>query len=173
MHSLLRPKFFIPIHGEYRHLKRHARLAQELGMPASNILIPDIGTVAELTDRTLKQGTAFAGGSRLIDSSGTEDVASDEVLKDRVRMSEEGLLVIGLSVSRGTLLGDPVLTSKGFIFTGGDLKEISVVVLKAAESVPKGASAEEFANSVRRAVKNYIFKKTKKSPMIVPVINEL
>ncbi len=173
MHSLLRPKFFIPVHGEYRHLKRHALLAQELGMPAGSTFIPDIGTVAELTDTSLRQGESFPAGARLIDGSGFEDFATGEVLKDRVHMAEEGLLVVSMCVSDGVMAGEPTIESRGVILGNADLRELAAAAAKAVQGVPKESSKEEIAAAVRRALKNYLFKKTKQSPMIVPIVMEI
>ena len=174
MHSLLRPKFFIPVHGEYRHLRRHVLLAQELGMPASNTFIPDIGTCVELTDESLRQGESFPAGARLIDGSGFEDLATGEVLKDRIRMSSEGLFLVSVAVTKGMVVGEPVIESRGFVNAEGiDERDLIAVVERAIESVPHSAGKEELASAIRRAMKNYLFKKTKQSPMIVPIVNEL
>ncbi len=177
MHALLKPKFFIPVHGEYRHLKRHVALAQELGMKPSCTFIPDIGTCVEVTDSSLKQGENFPAGARLIDGSGFEDLGTSEVLKDRVRLSEEGLFLVSVTVSRGVLLGDPVIESRGFVFSDegeerGFVRELKAVVEKALENLHSEGEAEIGA-AVRRAVKNYVFKRTKQSPMIIPLVNEV
>ena len=175
MHSLLKPKFFIPVHGEYRHLRRHAALAQELGMPPQCTFIPDIGVCAELTDRTLKQGGSFPAGARLIDGSGFEDYGTSEVLKDRLRMSGEGLFIVSVAVSRGSVVGGPVIESRGFVCPDEQdcLRELKDVAEKAVTGAGKGADREELEGAIRRAVKNWIFKRTKQSPLIVPVITEL
>ncbi len=175
LHSLLKPKFFIPIHGEYRHLKRHVLLAQEMGMDPSRTFIPEIGTCVELTDDSLKQGESFPAGARLIDGNGFEDYATGEALKDRLHISAEGVFIIGVCLSGGAVLGEPVIESRGFVFTDekNDLREISSVVMKALSGVPSSAGAAEAEIAIRRAVRNYIFKKSKQSPMIVPVIQEV
>ncbi len=175
LHSLLKPKFFIPIHGEYRHLKRHVLLAQEMGMDPSCTFIPEIGTCVELTDDSLRQGESFPAGARLIDGNGFEDYATGEALKDRLHISAEGVFIIGICLSDGAVLGEPVIESRGFVFTDekNDLREISSVVMKALSGVPSSAGAAEAASAIRRAVRNYIFKKSKQSPMIVPVIQEV
>ncbi len=171
LHSLLRPKFFIPIHGEYRHLYRHVRLAQELGMDPAATLIPEIGMCAEVTDESLKRGESFPAGARLIDGSGFEDLSTGEVLKDRIRMSGEGLFIVCVAASGGTVLGDPVIESRGFVFPDGKdyRRELREVVEKAIE----GSGGQDLESAIRRAMKNYLFKKTKQSPMIVPVVIEL
>lgn len=175
MHSLLKPKFFIPVHGEYRHLKRHVLLAQELGMSPSQTFIPDIGVCVELTDNTLKQGESFPAGARLIDGSGFEDYGTSEVLKDRITMSSEGIFIVNIVLSNGVMLDEPLIESRGFVFSGERdyMRELKDVAEKAVESSPSNGGTEEIAASVRRAMKTYLFKKTKQSPMIIPIIREL
>ena len=175
MHTLLKPKFFIPVHGEYRHLKRHALLAQELGMRPERIFIPEIGARAEVTDDSLRQGDNFPAGARLIDGAGFEDYGTSEVLKDRIRMSEEGLFVISVAVSNGVLVGDPLIESRGFVFSDERdyLRDLKDVVEKAVDGAPSHGGAGELSAAIRRAVKNYLFKKTKQSPMIVTMIQEI
>ncbi len=173
IHTLLKPKFFIPVHGEYRHLKRHVLLAQELGMKPAQTFIPDIGVCVELTDDSLRQGESFPASARLIDGTGFEDFSTSEVLKDRIRMSGEGLFIISIALSGNTVLGEPVIESRGFVFSDERdyMRDLKEVVEKAIESAHVGSA--ELAAGVRRAVKNYLFKTTKQSPMIVPIINEL
>ena len=175
MHALLRPKFFIPVHGEYRHLRRHVLLAQEMGMKPHETFIPDIGTCVEVTGDGLRQGESFPAGARLIDGSGFEDMGTSEVLKDRIRMSGEGLFIVSVTLSRGILLGEPVIESRGFVFSDEEqqhtaMRELVEIVEKAASE--KG-SREDLTDAIRRAVKNYLFKKTKQSPMIVPIVSEV
>ncbi len=171
MHTLLKPKFFIPVHGEYRHLKRHALLCEELGMPASNIFIPDIGVCAEVTEESLRQGESFPAGARLIDGEGIEDLGTSEVLKDRIKMSSEGLLIVDVMASDGVMMGEPVLESRGVV-SGVDresLRELRELVKKTVESNAR-LSAQDLCAVIKRTVKNYFFKKTKQSPMIIPII---
>ena len=175
MHTLLKPKFFIPVHGEYRHLKRHALLAQELGMKPAQIFIPEIGACAEVTDETLTQGNSFPAGARLIDGAGFEDYGTSEVLKDRIRMSEEGLFVISVALSKGVLMGEPIIESRGFVFSDERdyMRDLKDIVEKAIDSVPANGGNAEISAAVRRAVKSYLFKKTKQSPMILTIIQEI
>ena len=175
LHSLLDPKFFIPVHGEYRHLKRHALLAEELGMPSSSIFIPDIGTCVEVTDDSLRQGESFPAGARLIDGEGFEDYGKSEVLKDRLRMSEEGLVVVSVVLSNGVVLGDPDVECRGIVFHDEQaaLRELENVVEKTLDSVNAQTAPTDIAAALKRAVKNHLFKKTKQSPMILPVVQEL
>ncbi len=174
MHSLLKPKFFIPVHGEYRHLKRHAALAQELGMKPSQIFIPDIGMCAEVTDETLKQGESFPAGARLIDGDGFEDFGTSEALKDRVRMSEEGVCIVAIALSGGTAVGEPAVECRGFMLNDERmLRDLKACALKALAGVPSSGTQADAENAVRRAVKNFLFKKTKQSPVIIPLVREL
>lgn len=175
LHKLLKPKFFIPVHGEYRHLKLHAQLAQELGMPASHILIPEIGSALELTSETLKRGENFPAGARLIDGEEFEDYGTSEVIKDRIYMSSEGMIVVSFAKSGGYLASEPVIESRGFAFAEERenvalLKEVTV---QAIGSTPDIAGVKELGENVKRALRNFIYKKTKQSPMIIPVILEL
>lgn len=176
LHNLLNPKFFIPVHGEYRHLKRHALLAQELGMPERNILITEIGNCVELTEDTIKLGENFPAGTRLIDGEGFEDYGTSEVMKDRLRMSAEGIFMVTLAVTGNYVINDPIIESRGYVFAGNrdSDKEIKSVVQKAVEQYDyENGTKEELAATVKKALKNYIFKKTKQSPLIVPVIFEV
>lgn len=175
MHTLLKPKFFIPVHGEYRHLKRHVLLAQEVGMSPAQTFIPDIGVCVELTDDSLRQGESFPAGARLIDGEGFEDYGTSEVLKDRLLMSAEGVFIVSVAVSNGTVLGEPVIESRGFVFSEGRdyLRELKEVVDRAIENTGAHGTADDIASAVKRAMKNYLFKKTKQSPMIIPIVTEL
>ena len=178
MHSLLRPKFFIPVHGEYHHLMRHAQLAQDLGMKPYETLIPEIGTCVELTADTMRRGEDFPAGARLIDGSGFEDLGKSEVMKDRLRMSAEGLFIVSATISKGMPLYAPVIESRGFVFADekeerATLSDLSEAAERAIAGVPHSATEGDYENAVRRAVKNYLFKKTKQSPMIVAIIRIL
>ena len=175
LHKLLKPKFFIPVHGEYRHLKLHAQLAEELGMPASHILIPEIGAVAELTSETLKRGDNFPAGARLIDGEGFEDYGTSEVIKDRIHLSSEGMIVVSFAKSGGYLAGEPVIESRGFAFAEEreHVALLKEVTLQALAATPDIAGVKETGENVKRALRNFIYKKTKQSPMIIPVILEL
>ena len=175
LHKLLKPKFFIPIHGEYRHLKRHAQLVEELGMPASHIFIPDIGSVAELTSDALVRGENFPAGARLIDGEGFEDYETSEVIKDRLYMSSEGVIIVSYATAHGYLAGDPVIESRGFAFAEEreNSELLKEVVINAIAATPDIARAKEKGDIVKRALRSYIYKKTKQSPMIIPIIIEL
>ena len=170
LHSLLKPKFFIPVHGEYRHLKRHAQLAETLGMPEQNILITDVGNCVELTENSMLLGENVAAGTRLIDGEGIEDYGTSEVMKDRLKMSSEGIFTVALAATGNYVINDPVVESHGFVFTEntGSEAEIKTIVQRAVESYDyENGNKDELANAVKKSLKNYFYKRTKQSPLIV------
>ena len=164
LHNLLRPKFFIPVHGEYRHLKRHAQLAEALGMSSQNILITEIGNCVELTDTTIGFGENVQAGTRLIDGDGVEDYGTSEVMKDRLRISAEGMITVALAVTGNYVINDPVVESYGFMYfhSVGTDEEIREIAKRAVENYDyENGNKEELAAAVQRALKNHIYKKTK------------
>ncbi|MBQ8406359.1 MAG: ribonuclease J, partial [Clostridia bacterium] len=170
LHSLLKPKFFIPVHGEYRHLKRHAELAEDLGMAAHNILITEIGNCVHLTDTEMKFGENVPAGTRLIDGEGIEEYGASEVMKERIKMSAEGLYAISVAVTGNYVINDPVVESRGIVVAEDrdDEKEIKAVVQKALENYDYAyGHKDELRSVIVRAVKNHLYKKTKQSPIIV------
>ncbi len=173
LHNLLKPKFFIPVHGEYRHLKRHAQLAESLGMPSQNILITEIGNCVELTDSNIRLGENIPAGTRLVDGEGIEDYGTSEVMKDRLKMSSEGAITVAIAVTGNYVINDPVVESHGFTYAGriGTDEEMKYVVQKAVESYNyENGNKPELVACIKRALKNYIFKRTKQSPLIVVAI---
>lgn len=176
MHRLLKPKFFIPVHGEYRHLKRHAQLARELGMSESNIFLPDIGNCVMLTSNTLRRGDNVPSGSRLIDGDGIEDEKASTVMQDRRQLAADGLFIVSVVVSGGEVIGEPAVNSRGFIFGFHKdyITEVREVIKNAIEGYDLSiGSVDELKRAIKRTLKNYLLKKTKQSPMIVPVVVEL
>lgn len=176
MHHLLKPRFFIPVHGEYRHLKKHAQLAEELGMSSGRIIIPDIGNCVLLTSNGMKLGESVPSGSRLIDGEGIEDEKASTVIEDRRQLSEEGLFIVSVTVSGGVVLGEPAINSRGFVFDfHHDYdREIRSVINRAIEGYDLSlGTVDELKRTIKRSLANYLYKKTKQSPMIVPVVVEL
>ena len=167
--SLLNPKFFIPVHGEYRHLKRHAQLAESLGIPERNILITEIGNCVELTDNSLKLGENIPAGTRLIDGEGVEDYGTSEVMKDRLKMSADGIFTVALAVTGNYVINDPVIEAHGCVFANNETEaEMRAVVQRAAETYDYAAgNKQELANYIRKCLKNYFYKRTKQAPLIV------
>ncbi len=170
LHTLLKPKFFIPVHGEYRHLKRHAQLAESLGMPERNILITEIGNCVELTESTVALGENVQAGARLIDGEGFEDYGTSEVMKDRLKMSSDGIFTVALAVTGNYVINDPVIESHGFVFSEntGTEAEIKAVAQRAVEVYDyENGNKDELSHFVKKALRNYFYKKTKQSPLIV------
>ena len=176
MHRLLKPRYFIPVHGEYRHLKKHFQLAGELGMPENRMFIPEIGNCIEVSKNGLKRVESVQAGSRLIDGEGIEDEHESMVIEDRRQLSEEGLFIVSIAVSNGEVVGDPAINSRGFVFDfhRDYNKEIREVIARAIENYDLSrGNIDELKRQIKRNLRNYLMKKTKQSPMIVPVVVEI
>lgn len=178
MHALIKPKYFIPVHGERRHLQKHAELAVKMGMPANNIIIPDIGNRIEITGKTFRMGDNIPSGCLLVDGLGVGDVGSI-VLRDRKHLSEEGLFVaaVGVNSLSGEIFGIDI-SSKGFMYSDEEsaaiIEETKNVLKNALSQMDlKGAADWTQAKAVmRKELKNLFFKRTRRNPMIIPVILE-
>ena len=176
MHTLLKPKYFIPVHGEYRHLKKHVQLAEQLGMPESRVFIPDIGYCVELTANGFRRAENITAGSRLIDGEGIEDEKASVVIEDRRKLSEEGLFIVSVAVSNGEVIGEPAINSRGFVFDFHHdyNKEMREVIERAISGYDLSrGNTDELKRIIKRNLSNYLIKKTKQSPMIVPVVVEI
>lgn len=176
IHSLIHPKFFIPVHGEYRHLKEHVLLAEKMGMPKTNYVIPEIGNVIELTKNSMTLGQNIHAGEQLVDGLGIGDVGS-VVLRDRKLLSEDGLVivVIGVSEATGELINEPYLITRGFVYTdeAGKLGEEAKQVLHDTLEVinlRENRDFNEIRNQIRKPLRNFFYKRTMRTPMILPII---
>jgi len=172
LHSLINPKFFIPVHGEYRHLKKHALLAQDLGMKEGNILIAEIGDTVELTSRTAKFSERIPSGSRFVDGTGI-DGADSFVLRDRIKMSEQGLVSVAVAIDELSFRALSVeIAGRGVTLAEFMLKEMKSAVLNTLKNfdLRKAESQEELHAVIRKSIRNYLFKATGKNPMIMPII---
>ena len=172
LHSLIKPKFFIPVHGEYRHLKKHADLAKELGTPASNIIIPEVGNTVEVTQKAIKSGDNFKAGTRLVD--GIEIDGSDSVvLRDRIHISEDGIMVIVVCIDElsGELVSTEII-NRGMLMNDSTLRELKEMLKKTLSGLDMkdDPDGQVVKTMVRKTIKNYIFRRTKKNPMILPII---
>ena len=179
IHALTKPRFFIPLHGEQRMLRRHIALAMEMGMDRRNIVLPEIGNVIELTARTIKVNGSVPSGELMVDGSGVGDVGA-VVLRDRKILAEDGMVVVILNISshNNQLLGEPEIITRGFIYVkeSGDLmKELQSVAIEAAESVGRKRARDDgdLRGAVKSAVSSYLFKTTRRSPMVIPVVTRL
>ena len=178
IHALIKPKYFIPVHGERRHLQKHAELAVKMGTPANNIIIPDIGNRIEITGKTFRMGDNIPSGCLLVDGLGVGVVGSI-VLRDRKHLSEEGLFVaaVGINSLSGEIFGIDI-TSKGFMYSDEEsdaiIEEAKTVLKNALSQMDlKGAADWTQVKSVmRKELKNLFFKRTRRNPMVIPVILE-
>lgn len=176
MHSLLKPKFFVPVHGEYRHLKMHARLAESLGMNEYNIFLADIGNCLEVTSKAIRKLPDVPSGSLLIDGEGIEDEKASMVMQDRRQLAAEGLFIVSVAVSGGEVIGEPAINSRGFVFDfhRDYNKEMREVIHRAIDGYDLSTgTVDELKRVIKKALRNYLMKKTKQSPMVVPVVVEL
>lgn len=176
MHTLLKPKYFIPVHGEYRHLKKHIQLAGQLGLPESKMFIPEIGNCVEVTQNGIRRVDNVQAGSRLIDGEGIEDEKASMVIEDRRQLSEEGLFIVSIAVSNGEVVGEPAVNSRGFVFDfhRDYNREIREVILRAIDGYDlSNGTVDELKRTIKRNLRNYLIRKTKQSPMVVPVVVEL
>jgi ribonuclease J len=179
IHGLLKPKFFIPAHGEQRMLQIHSKLAQSMGMNPRNIHIADLGDVLEFTGKTCKRGTPVVAGKVFVDGTGVGDVGS-VVLRDRKHLAEDGMIVVCMNLSSedGSLLTGPDIITRGFVYVKESedlMEELKEVALEALERCQRKRVRDW--STIKSAIKNdlsgYLYKHTKRNPMILPVIMEI
>ena len=179
MHNLVRPKFFIPVHGEYRHLVKHAKLAQELGMAKENIFISENGQILEFTRDHGTVAGKVTSGKVLVDGLGVGDVGNI-VLRDRRQLSQDGILIIVVTMekSTGQVVAGPDIVSRGFVY----VRESEALMDEARERVKQALEKCEdekvtewatIKSNVRDALGRYLFEKTRRRPMILPIIMEI
>ena len=179
MHALVQPKFFIPVHGEYRHLQRHADLAVEMGMSRQNILRPSIGDVVELTRTECKLAGTVPSGQILVDGLGIGDVGNI-VLRDRKHLSQDGLLIVVMTLEKesGIVVSGPDIISRGFVYVreAENLMDAAKIVVRKALDHCEDSHIVEWSQIktiVKDDLKDFVWQKTKRSPMILPIIMEV
>ena len=178
MLSLIRPKFFMPVHGEYRQLIAHAETAKELGISPDNIFISNNGRVLELNEYEAKFTTTVTSGKILVDGLGVGDVGNI-VLKDRQKLSQDGLIIVVLTMdTNGFITSGPEVITRGFVYVRESenlIEDIKNVLRKELEKCEtKGITDWGFIKSIiREKLHDYIYKKTKRDPMILPIIMEV
>ena len=179
IHTLTQPKFFIPVHGEQKHLYKHALLAQSLGMPAKNVLVTEIGKTIELTADKMAVVGSVPAGRVLVDGLGVGDVGSI-VLRDRRHLAEDGLIVVvaTLDSTTGELVSGPDIVTRGFVYVREAetlIDEIRGVAHRAIEDCCRNPRCDwnTIKTRVRDDLSRMLFQKTKRSPMILPVIMDV
>ena len=179
VHALVKPKFFIPVHGEQRMLQIHARLAQGMGMDPNHVLVSDIGRVMELTPNSARLAGTVTAGQVFVDGYGVGDVGS-VVLRDRRHLAQDGMIVVVLAMSGedGALVSGPDIITRGFVYvkeSEGLMEELRQVAMEAIQSVDTRYATDWSAikSTIKGDLSNYLHKKTKRSPMILPVIMEV
>ena len=179
VHGLIRPKFFLPVHGEQRMLQIHSKLAQSMGMNPKNIFIGELGTVFELSGKTCKVKGSVTAGKVFVDGSGVGDVGS-VVLRDRKHLAEDGMIVVvvNLSSEDGSVITGPDIITRGFIYVKESealMDNLQDVAMEAIERCQRKHIRDWAA--IKAAIKNdlsgYLYKTTKRNPMILPVISEI
>ncbi|MBC8016671.1 MAG: ribonuclease J [Sporomusaceae bacterium] len=179
MHNLIRPKFFIPVHGEFRHLVKHSKIAQELGMPKDHIFISENGQVLEFTPEKGSVAGKVTAGIVLVDGLGVGDVGNI-VLRDRRQLSQEGILIVVITMDKqsGCVLAGPDIVSRGFVY----VRESEQLMDEAKSKVRQTLEKCELNNitewsmiksTVRDTLGKYLYEKTRRRPMILPIIMDV
>lgn len=179
IHALVKPKYFIPVHGEYRHLRRHAQLAEDLGMPKENIFVGQNGSIIEFTRNSCSFGPKVSAGNILVDGLGIGDVGNI-VLRDRKHLSEDGLIVVVVTISKedGKVMAGPDIISRGFVYVResedlmGEARDVVREVLRECEKnhITDWATLK---SSIRDALRGFLYEKIKRNPMILPIIMDV
>ncbi|WP_147532184.1 ribonuclease J [Bacillus marasmi] len=179
MINLMQPKFFIPIHGEYKMLHAHTKVAKACGIPEENIYIPEKGEVIEIKNGKLQPGAKVPAGNVLIDGIGVGDVGNI-VLRDRRLLSQDGILIVVVTLNKGdkTIAAGPEIISRGFVYVRESEKLMEESTARVRDVVEKTISKDSFdwttlKQEMRDTLNQYLFEKTKRRPMILPIIMEI
>ncbi len=179
MHTLVKPRNFIPVHGEFRHLKQHGELAMKLGLPAKNIHIPENGEVIEVTRDSIRKNGTVTSGQIFVDGLGVGDVGNI-VLRDRKHLSQDGILTVVVTIEKesSTVIAGPDIISRGFVYVReserlmDDAREIVKKVLRNCEE-KKITDWATMKTNIKDELRNFLYEKTKRRPMILPIIMEI
>ncbi|MDL2324859.1 ribonuclease J [Ruminococcaceae bacterium OttesenSCG-928-A16] len=175
--NLVKPQYFIPVHGEYKHLKRHAMIGETMGIPHANILVADTGDTIQLSKKGVSLGDVVPAGAVMVDGLGVGDVGS-VVLRDRRLLSQDGIVVLAASVdsASGQLVSAVELFSRGFVYVR-DSEELLEETRHAVQRVLENNDGHRDINSLktrmRETASSLLYKRTKRSPMILPVLTEV
>ena len=179
VHNLVRPQFFIPVHGEFRHLIKHANLAQSLGMPKENIVIAENGSVIEITKNSIGVNGKVQAGKVLVDGLGVGDVGNI-VLRDRRQLSQDGIMIVVVTIDKESchVVSGPDIVSRGFVYVReaeGLMDEARDKVQLALEKCEENGVSEWSAikSTVRDSLGRFLYERTRRRPMILPIIMEI
>lgn len=179
LHTLVNPKYFAPVHGEYKHLKHHSQLAQKLGMDTSNIFILEIGQILEIGNEGARISGSVPAGRILVDGLGVGDV-SNIVLRDRKQLAEDGIITIVVTIDKQTasILAGPDIISRGFVYVreSEELMDEAREKVKAVLEGYLGKGTTEWVvlkSAIKSDLKEFLFTKTRKNPVILPIIMEV
>ena len=179
IHALVKPKYLMPVHGEYRHLKQHKELAISLGMKKENVFLMDIGDVLELDDKNARLNGTVPAGQVLVDGLGVGDVGNI-VLRDRKHLSQDGLMIVVITMEKSSsiILAGPDIISRGFVYVreSENLMDEARSVVRSALSRCEEDQISEWSfikNLVKDTLREFLWQKTKRSPMILPIIMEV
>lgn len=177
--GIVKPKYFIPVHGELKHLRKHAGLALNVGIPKENILIADNGRVAEISKKALKCTSTVPAGRVFVDGYGVGDVGS-VVLRDRKHLAQDGLVIVAVCIDRenGEIVSGPDVVTRGFVYVKESEELINAareVAVRAIEAQTDGGYFDwnSIKASLRDEISHLMYERTKRSPMILPVIMEV
>lgn len=178
IHSLIKPKYFVPVHGEYRHLKEHAELAKSLGMDEKNIFLLDNGDVLELTGKKAVKAKSIHTGTVYVDGSGVGDVGNI-VLRDRKVLSQDGILTAVLAIDKESkeIISGPDIISRGFVYVKDSndlLSEATTLIEREVENCLANDIVDWYSikSKIKSSLGQFLYTKTKRKPMIIPVIVE-
>jgi ribonuclease J len=179
MLTLTKPKYFIPVHGEYRHLYSHADIAVKLGIPEKRVFIPELGRIIEMNSKNAVVGATVPSGSVLIDGLGIGDVGN-VVLRDRKLLSQDGLFIVVVTVSSetGELISGPEIISRGFVYVRESenlMEEAKQTVIDTIADCEKRQITEWTAikGKLKKTLRDFLYEKTNRSPMLLPIIIEI
>lgn len=179
MLGLIGPRYFVPVHGEQKHLSKHAMLANQMGMPSRDIIIPDIGKTIEVCDGMFHEKGVVPAGNVFVDGSGVGDVGQ-VVLRDRTKLSQDGIITIVLTIdsASGEVISGPDIVSRGFVYVRESEELMDVLKETASEAIAECIENDlrdwtSLKSKIRDEVGLIVYEKTRRSPMILPIIMEV
>ena len=178
IHNLVSPEYFMPVHGEYRHLKRHADLAASIGMKEENIFIMENGRVLEVSRKGARINGSVQSGYLMVDGLGIGDVGNI-VLRDRKHLSQDGLITVVLTIEKATgeILAGPDVSTRGFVYekeSGGLIGDIkNYIYERLAEKDLEAMNSHEIKTFLKKNLRDYLYRKTGRNHMILPIVMEI